>query len=166
MNVYEMEGFLRGKCLPGDIKINESNAEYLVRKLNAASELEGEVTALVATLEKCKEMTYCPSAIDLQDHLKQLMAVDSVQPVPLVPNIKKLALELVDNLVDCGGLDEGVKERYLKWAEKTCRAAMLSGKAKPLSDGFPSDEIECDICGHVSTDPEGRHHCCEDNSND
>ncbi|MDX6872400.1 hypothetical protein [Klebsiella pneumoniae] len=28
------------------------------------------------------------------------------------------------------------------------------------------DEIECDICGHVSTDPEDRHHCCEDNSND
>ncbi|EPO4870411.1 dATP/dGTP pyrophosphohydrolase domain-containing protein [Citrobacter farmeri] len=29
---------------------------------------------------------------------------------------------------------------------------------------FP--EVECDICGHVSTDPEGRHYCCEDNSND
>nr|EKV4490429.1 DUF550 domain-containing protein [Citrobacter freundii] len=27
-------------------------------------------------------------------------------------------------------------------------------------------EIECDICGHVSTDSEGRHYCCEDNSND
>lgn len=27
-------------------------------------------------------------------------------------------------------------------------------------------EIEYDICGHVSTEPEGRHHCCEDNSND
>lgn len=26
--------------------------------------------------------------------------------------------------------------------------------------------IECDICGHVSTDPEERHYCCEDNSND
>ncbi|MDM2895295.1 DUF550 domain-containing protein [Citrobacter sp. Cpo030] len=26
--------------------------------------------------------------------------------------------------------------------------------------------IECDICGHVSTDPEGRHYYCEDNSND
>lgn len=78
MNVYEMEGFLRGKCLPGDIKVNESNAEYLARKINAASELEGEVTALVATLEKCKEITNCPSEIDLQDHLKQLVA-DSVQ---------------------------------------------------------------------------------------
>lgn len=78
MNVYEMEGFLRGKCLPGDIKVNESNAEYLARKINAASELEGEVTALVATLEKCKEITNCPSEIDLQGHLKQLVA-DSVQ---------------------------------------------------------------------------------------
>ena len=47
------------------------------------------------------------------------------QPAPVVPDFKTLALELVDNLVDCGGVDDGVKERYLKWAEKTCRAAML-----------------------------------------
>lgn len=33
MTVYEMEGFLRGKCIPGDLKVNETNAEYLVRKL-------------------------------------------------------------------------------------------------------------------------------------
>ncbi|ENY6047947.1 hypothetical protein LVU53_04270 [Klebsiella pneumoniae] len=46
--------------------------------------------------------------------------------VPVVPDFKKLARELVDNLVDCGGLDEGVKEKYLEWAEKTCRAAMLA----------------------------------------
>lgn len=26
----------------------------------------------------------------------------------------------------------------------------------------PIDEIECDICGHISKDPEGRHYCCED----
>ncbi|HBS6272928.1 TPA: DUF551 domain-containing protein [Klebsiella pneumoniae] len=25
-------------------------------------------------------------------------------------------------------------------------------------------EIECDICGFKSTDPEGAHYCCEDNS--
>lgn len=49
----------------------------------------------------------------------------SQQPAPVVLDFKKLALELVGNLVDCGGLDEGVKERYLEWAEKTCRAAML-----------------------------------------
>ncbi|WP_142425934.1 hypothetical protein [Klebsiella aerogenes] len=48
------------------------------------------------------------------------------QSAPVVPNFKKLALELVGNLVDCGGLDEGVKERYLEWTEKTCRAAMFA----------------------------------------
>lgn len=74
MNVYEMEGFLRGKCLPGDLKVNESNAEYLVRKLRAVSELQGEVTALVATLGKSREVSGCPEGIDLQDWVKQLAA--------------------------------------------------------------------------------------------
>lgn len=72
MNVYEMEGFLRGKCLPGDIRVNESNAEYLVRKLSEVSELQGEVTALVATLEKSREVSGCPEGIDLQDWVKKL----------------------------------------------------------------------------------------------
>ncbi|EIV3802014.1 hypothetical protein MAK22_001964 [Klebsiella aerogenes] len=73
MNVYEMEGFLRGKCLPGDIRVNESNAEYLVRKLSAVSELQGEVTALVATLEKSREVSWCPEGVDLQDWVKRLV---------------------------------------------------------------------------------------------
>ncbi|HID4155263.1 TPA: hypothetical protein ACXE9L_000801 [Citrobacter koseri] len=40
MKLLEMEGFLRGKCLPGDLKVNETNTEYLVRKLN---ELESKL---------------------------------------------------------------------------------------------------------------------------
>lgn len=74
MNVYEMEGFLRGECLPGDLKVNESNAEYLVRKLNAVGELKGELTAALETIEKCREIVGCPDGIDLQDHLQQLAA--------------------------------------------------------------------------------------------
>ncbi|EHN8911144.1 hypothetical protein U1712_001556 [Enterobacter hormaechei subsp. hoffmannii] len=31
-----MEGFLRGKCIPRDLKVNETNAEYLVRKFAEA----------------------------------------------------------------------------------------------------------------------------------
>ncbi|WP_418935936.1 hypothetical protein [Klebsiella pneumoniae] len=53
--------------------------------------------------------------------------------VPVVPDFKKLARELVDNLVDCGGLDEGVKDKYLEWAEKTCRAAMLQAGNAPVN---------------------------------
>lgn len=43
MKLYEMEGFLRGKCIPGDMKVNETNAEYLVRKF---SEVDSEITHL------------------------------------------------------------------------------------------------------------------------
>lgn len=81
MNVSEMEGFLRGKCLPGDLKVNESNAEYLVRKIRAVSELQGEVTALAATLEKCREVSGCPVGVDLQDHLQKLVSELSVVEV-------------------------------------------------------------------------------------
>lgn len=38
MNVFEMQGFLSGKCLPGDMLINETTAEYLVRKLATKDE--------------------------------------------------------------------------------------------------------------------------------
>lgn len=45
MKLFEMEGFLRGKCLPGDMKVNETNAEYLVRKF---AEAEAKCSALAA----------------------------------------------------------------------------------------------------------------------
>ncbi|EHM8845985.1 hypothetical protein KG840_004698, partial [Salmonella enterica] len=40
-----MEGFLRGKCIPADLKVNETNAEYLVRKF---AEAEAKCAALAA----------------------------------------------------------------------------------------------------------------------
>ncbi|HED5661350.1 TPA: hypothetical protein R5E61_001331 [Enterobacter cloacae] len=36
MKLFEMEGFLRGKCIPRDLKVNETNAEYLMRKFAEA----------------------------------------------------------------------------------------------------------------------------------
>ncbi|MDW3573812.1 hypothetical protein N4235_23370 [Enterobacter asburiae] len=45
MKLFEMEGFLRGKCLPGDMKVNETNAEYLVRKF---AEADARCAALAA----------------------------------------------------------------------------------------------------------------------
>ncbi|HAT2218640.1 TPA: hNH endonuclease, partial [Citrobacter freundii] len=54
MTVYEMEGFLRGKCMPGDMKVNESNAQYLVRKFSEfesnLSESKREFRAADATI--------------------------------------------------------------------------------------------------------------------
>ncbi|EPW7263252.1 hypothetical protein ACWO30_004780 [Citrobacter freundii] len=57
MNVYEMEVFLRGKCLPGDMKVNESDAQYLVRKFSELQSQNAELAVQLANAEsKCREL--------------------------------------------------------------------------------------------------------------
>ncbi|MGU4292998.1 hypothetical protein [Escherichia coli] len=48
MSLIEMDGFLKGKCIPRDLKVNETNAEYLVRKFG---ELESK---LETALRECR----------------------------------------------------------------------------------------------------------------
>ncbi|ENQ7450221.1 hypothetical protein ACEQPG_004241 [Salmonella enterica] len=48
MTLIEMDGFLKGKCIPSDLKVNETNAEYLVRKFG---ELESK---LETALRECR----------------------------------------------------------------------------------------------------------------
>ncbi|MFI8704856.1 hypothetical protein [Citrobacter braakii] len=58
MTVYEMEGFLRGKCVPGDMKVNESNAQYLVRKFSELQSQNAELAVQLANAEsKCRELS-------------------------------------------------------------------------------------------------------------
>ncbi len=45
MSLIEMDGFLKGKCIPRDLKVNETNAEYLVRKF---AEAQAKCAALAA----------------------------------------------------------------------------------------------------------------------
>ncbi|MCV5287662.1 hypothetical protein OFB97_19510 [Escherichia coli] len=48
MTLIEMDGFLKGKCIPRDLKVNETNAEYLVRKFG---ELESKIET---SLRECR----------------------------------------------------------------------------------------------------------------
>ncbi|EHK7827056.1 hypothetical protein ACRACH_005179 [Escherichia coli] len=48
MSLIETDGFLKGKCIPRDLKVNETNAEYLVRKFG---ELESK---LETALRECR----------------------------------------------------------------------------------------------------------------
>ncbi|EQB9264163.1 TPA: hypothetical protein RN777_004846 [Escherichia coli] len=53
MSLIEMDGFLKGKCTPRDLKVNETNAEYLVRKF---AEAEAKCAALAAELSAIEEI--------------------------------------------------------------------------------------------------------------
>ncbi|EEY3927446.1 TPA: ead/Ea22-like family protein [Escherichia coli] len=52
MSLIEMDGFLKGKCIPRDLKVNETNAEYLVRKF---AEAEANISALSEDHQKAIE---------------------------------------------------------------------------------------------------------------
>ncbi len=80
MSLIEMDGFLKGKCIPRDLKVNETNAEYLVRKfgeleskLNEQREYyEGVISdgsKRIAELEKSEEQL-----INERDHAEYALA--------------------------------------------------------------------------------------------
>lgn len=52
MSLIEMDGFLKGKCIPRDLKVNETNAEYLVRKF---AEAKAKISALYEDRQKAIE---------------------------------------------------------------------------------------------------------------
>lgn len=67
MTLYEMEGFLRGKCVPGDMKVNESNAQYLVRKFSELQSQNAELAVQLANAEsKCRELAEFKSRVYAQ----------------------------------------------------------------------------------------------------
>ncbi|HHK9643093.1 TPA: DUF550 domain-containing protein [Escherichia coli] len=113
----------------------------------------------------------------------------SVGPVGPLKHLSKEALEAA---AEPGDLSEWADMQFLLWdaqrragiSDEQITQAMVEKLAvnkqrewPEPKDGEPRlhikekselmlPEIECDICGHVSTDSEGRHYCCEDNSND
>ncbi len=62
MTLIEMDGFLKGKCIPSDLKVNETNAEYLVRKF---AEAEAKCAALAA--ENAGIKSAIPESRDIED---------------------------------------------------------------------------------------------------
>lgn len=62
MSLIEMDGFLKGKCIPRDLKVNETNAEYLVRKF---AEAEAKCAALAA--ENAVIKSAIPEPRDIED---------------------------------------------------------------------------------------------------
>lgn len=62
MTLIEMDGFLKGKCIPCDLKVNETNAEYLVRKF---AEAEAKCAALAA--ENAGIKSAIPESRDIED---------------------------------------------------------------------------------------------------
>lgn len=77
MTLIEMDGFLKGKCIPRDLKVNETNTEYLVRKF---AELEAKCAALAAENELARKavQAFCDVVGDNTEVIAEVVGRDSV----------------------------------------------------------------------------------------
>ncbi|HBA7571090.1 TPA: ead/Ea22-like family protein [Escherichia coli] len=77
MSLIEMDGFLKGKCIPRDLKVNETNAEYLVRKF---AEAEAKISALAAENELARKavQAFCDVVGDNTEIISELVGRDGV----------------------------------------------------------------------------------------
>ncbi|EFT1525446.1 TPA: ead/Ea22-like family protein [Escherichia coli] len=77
MSLIEMDGFLKGKCIPRDLKVNETNAEYLVRKF---AEAEAKCAALAAENELARKavQAFCDVVGDNTEVIAEVVGRDSV----------------------------------------------------------------------------------------
>ncbi|QJR27872.1 ead/Ea22-like family protein [Escherichia coli] len=75
MSLIEMDGFLKGKCIPRDLKVNETNAEYLVRKF---AEAEAKISALSEDQQRAIEsIKQADSAVKLAHEKFSVLAAES-----------------------------------------------------------------------------------------
>ncbi|HAM6382827.1 TPA: hypothetical protein IB802_000596 [Escherichia coli] len=75
MSLIEMDGFLKGKCIPRDLKVNETNAEYLVRKF---AEAEAKILALAEDQQKAIEsIKQADSAVKLAHEKFSALAAEN-----------------------------------------------------------------------------------------
>ncbi|EAN3481767.1 ead/Ea22-like family protein [Salmonella enterica] len=75
MTLIEMDGFLKGKCIPRDLKVNETNAEYLVRKF---AEAEAKISALAEDHQRAIEsIKQADSAVKLAHEKFSALAAEN-----------------------------------------------------------------------------------------
>lgn len=85
MSLIEMNEFLKGKCIPRDLKVNETNAEYLVRKF---AEAEAKISALY------------------EDHQKAIESIKQADAAVKLAHEKFLALAAENAGLKSGAMDE------------------------------------------------------------
>ncbi|MGX4821200.1 ead/Ea22-like family protein [Escherichia coli] len=75
MSLIEMDGFLKGKCIPRDLMVNETNAEYLVRKF---AEAEAKISALSEDQQRAiKSIKQADAAVKLAHEKFSALAAEN-----------------------------------------------------------------------------------------
>ncbi len=130
MSLIEMDGFLKGKCIPRDLKVNETNAEYLARKFG---ELESK---LETALRECR------SAGITIDNLEAKCAKMAAENTSLKQSEKEFNdfcreefSEWEDDVTETPATDAFLAEVRAKAFDDLCAAFVKHASVSGLDDG-------------------------------
>ncbi|MBZ8640249.1 hypothetical protein H5Q74_15135 [Escherichia coli] len=89
MTLIEMDGFLKGKCIPRDLKVNETNAEYLVRKF---AEAEAKISALSEDQQRAIEsIKQADAAVKLAHEKFSALAAENAVMLETIEAVRSVA---------------------------------------------------------------------------
>ncbi|MDW7316248.1 hypothetical protein RNO07_21135 [Escherichia coli] len=89
MSLIEMDGFLKGKCIPRDLKVNETNAEYLVRKF---AEAEAKILALSEDQQRAIEsIKQADAAVKLAHEKFSALAAENAVMLETIESVRSVA---------------------------------------------------------------------------
>lgn len=138
MSLIEMDGFLKGKCIPSDLKVNETNAEYLVRKFG---ELESK---LETALRECRSAGI--TIDNLEAKCAALAAenagLKSDAPLGAIENGRAFADRLENYQFECEGGNLNMCsdwQEFRRCLEYLSEWAMHSQTEHPATDAFLSE---------------------------
>lgn len=122
MSLIEMDGFLKGKCIPRDLKVNETNTEYLVRKFG---ELESK---LETALRECR------SAGITIDNLEAKCAALTAENAGLKDYLAPIGLKVEGTPATYAFLAEGKTEARKEGAYFVANRMLAAWKAGFIDD--------------------------------
>lgn len=128
MSLIEMDGFLKGKCFPRDLKVNETNTEYLVRKF---AEAEAKISALSEDQQKAIEsIKQADSAVKLAHEKFSVLAAENARLKAICEDRRTFIM----NGVQLGFIKVPTVETDP--ALETIRIAISPQKTTPATDAF------------------------------
>ncbi|ELM8887903.1 hypothetical protein Q2S96_001423 [Escherichia coli] len=124
MSLIEMDGFLKGKCIPRDLKVNETNAEYLVRKFAEAeakcAALAAENAAMHETIEAVRSVADNSSGIagwhlngDIatwEEILPEINDIETTATDAFLAEVRAQGVEMFADHLLCPDLDDTIRD--------------------------------------------------------
>lgn len=149
MTLIEMDGFLKGKCIPRDLKVNETNAEYLVRKF-------GEIESKIALLEVQLKLSEAAERA-WESSMMQACGEDGPKSVAdkfaeLEAKCAALATDNEKAMEAMRQADAAVKLAHEKFSALAAENAMLKQRTQQLIDIISNTDNDYCMCGSAMKD--------------